>query len=185
MRIVAGTHRGRRLLGPNSNDIRPTADRVRESIFNVLGQRCDGFRVLDLFAGTGAMALEALSRGANSALLVDSSLNSVRLCKQNISNLGLEAQSEVWHMDVFLALSRCKIQSRCFELVFADPPYAFQNWGELWLKIGEEEVLSPGGKVVLERDKRGLFPAFPAFLSLQKEMIFGVTVVSILLHSQG
>jgi len=171
------------LLGPNAKDIRPTADRVRESIFNVLGQRCEGLGVLDLFAGTGAMALEALSRGADAALLVDSSLNSVRLCKQNIAALGLEAQSEVWHMDAFLALSRCKIQSRHFELVFADPPYAFQNWGELFHATLEAEVLSPGGKWIIERPRRCILPTLPRALSLQKEMKFGDTVVSILLHS--
>jgi 16S rRNA (guanine(966)-N(2))-methyltransferase RsmD len=183
MRIVAGTHRGRRLLGPNTKDIRPTADRARESIFNVLGQRCNGLQVLDLFAGTGAMALEALSRGANSALLIDSSLDSVRLCRQNISNLGFKAQSEVWHMDAFVALSRCKTHSRSFELVFADPPYAFQNWGKLLSAILEEGVLSPGGKMVLERGKRCILPVLPMVLSLQKEMKFSDTVVSILLYS--
>jgi 16S rRNA (guanine(966)-N(2))-methyltransferase RsmD len=183
MRIVAGTHRGRRLLGPDTKDIRPTADRVRESIFNALGQRCEALRVLDLFAGTGAMALEALSRGAHSALLVDNGLNAVRLCKQNISNLGFEAQSEVWHMDVFVALSRFKIQSRSFELVFADPPYAFQKWEELLSTIWEEGILSPGGKMVFERDKRCPLPVLTGALSLQKEMKFGDTVVSILLHS--
>jgi len=183
MRIVAGTQRGRRLLGPHSKDIRPTADRARESIFNVLNQRCEALRVADLFAGTGAMALEALSRGAHCALLVDNNVNAVRLCKQNISNLGFKAQSEIWHMDVFAALSRCKIQSRSFELVFADPPYAFQNWGELLSAILEEGVLSPGGKVVVERARRCVLPTLPRALSLQKEMKFGDTVVSILLHS--
>jgi len=185
MRIVAGAHRGRRLLGPSAKNIRPTADRTRESIFNVLGQRCEGLKVLDLFAGTGAMALEALSRGASSALLVDSSLEAVGLCKQNIAALGLEAQSEVWHMDAFLALSRCKRQSRSFELVFADPPYAFQNWEALLEATLETEALSPGGKWVVERERRCMLPALPKALSLQREMKFGDTVVSILLHSFG
>ncbi|MCL2625660.1 MAG: 16S rRNA (guanine(966)-N(2))-methyltransferase RsmD [Cystobacterineae bacterium] len=183
MRVIAGIHRGRHLLGPNSKDIRPTADRVRESIFNVLGQHFDGLQVLDLFAGTGAMALEALSRNAVSALLVDKHLDAVSLCKKNIANLGLEAQSEVWHMDAFAALSRCKTQNRRFELVFADPPYAFQNWGGLWLSLLKEEVLTPEGRVVIERDRRSLLPPLPPALSLQREMKFGDTLVSILLHS--
>ncbi|MCL2011862.1 MAG: 16S rRNA (guanine(966)-N(2))-methyltransferase RsmD [Cystobacterineae bacterium] len=183
MRIVAGTHRTRRLLGGGAKGIRPTVDRARESIFNALGQRCHGLRVMDLFSGTGALALEALSRGAHFALLVDNSVESVRLCKQNVSNLGFKAQSEIWHMDAFLALSRCKMEGKSFEWVFADPPYAFRNWEELWLKILEEEVLSPGGKMILERSKRCILPALPKAFSLQKEMKFGDTVVSILLHS--
>ena len=185
MRIVGGTHRSRPLLGPSSSGIRPTADRVRESIFNVLGQRCDGLWVLDLFAGTGAMALEALSRGAKAALLVDSHVESVCLCKQNRAALGLEAQSEVWHMDVFLALSRCKTQGRSFELVFADPPYAFREWEKLLSAILEEDVLSPGGRLLVERGKRCALPALPEALSLQRELKFGDTVVSMLLHSVG
>ncbi|MCL2258524.1 MAG: 16S rRNA (guanine(966)-N(2))-methyltransferase RsmD [Cystobacterineae bacterium] len=171
------------MLGPHSSDIRPTADRVRESIFNVLGQHFDGLRVLDLFAGTGAMALEALSRNANSALLVDKHVDAVRLCKKNIANLGLETQAEVWHVDAFAALSRCRTHNRRFELVFADPPYAFQNWGELWLAMLREEVLLPGGRVVVERDRRCALPVLPAALSSQKEMKFGDTLVSIFLHS--
>jgi len=183
MRIVAGTHRTRRLLGPTSKEIRPTIDRVRESIFNALGQRCENLSVIDLFAGTGAMALEALSRGAPSALLVDSALEAVRLCKQNVSNLELKARSEIWHMDVFLAMSRCKTQGRRFELAFADPPYAFQNWEKLFSSLLEEELLSPGGRLIVERSKRCSLPALPGALRLQKELKLGDTVVSILLHS--
>ena len=183
MRIVAGTHRSRRLLGPTSKDIRPTIDRVRESIFNALGQHCETLRVVDLFAGTGAMALEALSRGAPSAVLVDNHLEAIRLCKQNASNLELRERLDIWHMDAFAALSRCKTQNRSFELVFADPPYVFQNWEKLFSAILEEEVLSPGGRVVVERAKRCSLPDLPGALHLQKEMKLGDTVVSILLHS--
>src|SRR5260370_27451158 len=95
MRIIAGTARGRRLLPAKSAAIRPTADRVRESIFNVLGQNLDGEDVLDLFAGTGALALEALSPGARSAALVDSDRGAIRLCQGNAAALGFRAPTRI------------------------------------------------------------------------------------------
>src|SRR5689334_4596427 len=100
MRIVAGSARGRALKGPRSAAIRPTADRVRESIFNILGQWLDGQRVLDLYAGTGALGLEAVSRGAARAVLVDSGKEAVSLCRQNAKDLGFGGQVTVVAMPV-------------------------------------------------------------------------------------
>src|SRR5512132_3323905 len=95
MRIIAGTAKGRALKGPRGAGLRPTADRVRESIFNVLGQWLDGLRVLDLFAGTGALGLEAVSRGAREAVLVDSGREALQLCRENAEALGMAAQVQV------------------------------------------------------------------------------------------
>src|SRR4051794_21286152 len=95
MRIVAGTARGRPLEGPKAAGIRPTADRVRETLFNVLGQFLDGERVLDLFAGTGALSLEALSRGASSAVLVDRDRAAIGLCERNATSLGFRDRVEL------------------------------------------------------------------------------------------
>ncbi|AKQ66651.1 16S rRNA (guanine(966)-N(2))-methyltransferase [Myxococcus hansupus] len=97
MRIVAGTVKGRALAGPKSTSrhIRPTADRVRETLFNVLGQFLDGQRVLDLYAGTGALGLEAVSRGAGQAVLVDQDREALGLCRQNVDSLGLAGQVEI------------------------------------------------------------------------------------------
>src|SRR5262249_22343130 len=95
MRIIAGTARGRRLLAPKSQAIRPTADRVREALFNLLGQSFGGIEVLDLFAGSGALALEALSRGARRAVMVDSDRSAIRLCGANAASLGFSERVRV------------------------------------------------------------------------------------------
>src|SRR5438132_1215848 len=123
MRIVAGSARGRPLKGPKSAEvIRPTADRVRETLFNVLGQWLEGQSVLDLYAGTGALALEALSRGAAKAVLVDRDREAQALIRANAESLGFEGRVELLAMPVERAFAA--LAGRRFELVFADPPYA-------------------------------------------------------------
>src|SRR5947209_7907908 len=103
MRIIAGSARGRTLLGPKGEDIRPTSDKVRQSLFNILGQWLEG-RVLDLYAGTGALGLEAISRGAERAVLVDSGREAKELIAKNVAALGFSAQTEVLAMPAETAL---------------------------------------------------------------------------------
>ena len=108
MRIVAGTHRGRPLVGPKGPGLRPTADRVRESLFNLLGQFFEGGEVLDLYAGTGALAFEALSRGMSRAVLVDPGAESARLVAENARALEMEGRIELLRMPVVRAAPRRK-----------------------------------------------------------------------------
>src|SRR4051812_28311593 len=124
MRIVGGTARGRPLAGPKHEGLRPTADRVRETLFNVLGQAFDGERVLDLYAGTGALAFEALSRGASHAVLVDPDRAAVKLCEANAATLGFADRVEILSLKADRAVDRLCKAERTFELIFADPPYA-------------------------------------------------------------
>jgi 16S rRNA (guanine966-N2)-methyltransferase len=178
MRIVAGTVRGRTLRAPKSREIRPTADRVRESIFNILGQWTDGLAVLDLFAGTGALALEALSRGAVSALLVDSGREAQALCRENIRTLGFESQTELWALPAARAVERLSKSSRKFDLIFADPPYA-QKVGETLLgQIAQGGLLTPEGRLVFEHGKEE--PSLSEVLGLSRYdlRLFGDTQVS-------
>jgi 16S rRNA (guanine966-N2)-methyltransferase len=124
MRIVAGKFRGRTLQGPKSNLIRPTSDRLRESVFNILIHvygDITGARVMDLFAGTGALGLEALSRGARFALFVEESLEARAVIRQNIENLGVIGISNVFRRDAAKLGERGPIDP--FDLVFCDPPY--------------------------------------------------------------
>ncbi|MGQ0505406.1 MAG: 16S rRNA (guanine(966)-N(2))-methyltransferase RsmD [Myxococcaceae bacterium] len=178
MRIGAGTARGRAIEGPGpkSKDIRPTADRVRETLFNVLGQWLEGFKVLDLYAGTGAFALEAISRGAVSAVLVDSGREALTLCRANAEGLGFTPQVEILGMPVAKALPRLK--GRQFEVVFADPPYAAQVVPDLLTGVVEAEVLASGGRLLVEHDKREVSPAEFGPLVKDDERKFGDTVVS-------
>jgi 16S rRNA (guanine(966)-N(2))-methyltransferase RsmD len=122
MRIISGEARGRRLRAPRGAATRPTADRVREALFNILGSAA-GLCVLDLFAGTGALALEALSRGAAHAVLVDYAEAAARVIQANLAPLGYQDRARVLRLDVARALRLLERQGARFDLVFVDPPY--------------------------------------------------------------
>lgn len=153
MRVVAGTVRGRRLAGPTGDGLRPTGDRVRESIFNSLFSRgaVDGAVVLDLFAGTGALGIEALSRGAQRAVFVESSPVSAQLVRDNLATCGMTDRAEVVVADgpTWLGSDRTP-----WDLVLLDPPYGFADWSDL-LGGGLARRLSDrlAGMVVLESDR--------------------------------
>ena len=180
MRIVAGTARGRPLEGPkDSRTIRPTADRVRETLFNVLGQWMEGETVLDLYAGTGALALEALSRGAPHAVLVDQDREAVRLCRANAEALGFAGQVEVMNAPVERALEQLGRAGRRFALVFADPPYAVRGVLGILEQVERAAVLAPGGRLCIEHDKREEAPDSIGPLTRVDQRAFGDTRVSL------
>lgn len=184
MRIVAGTARGRVLAAPKSDDvIRPTGDRVRETIFNVLGQRCDGLAVLDLYAGTGALGLEALSRGATKAVLVDRGREALQLCRDNTTTLGFTAQVELIAADALAAVRQLAQQGRRFELVFADPPYKLEIATALLEVL--PQVLADEGVAVIETGVDEAVPERVGPLARIDERRFGITTVRIFrLNSQ-
>ncbi|SMC24084.1 16S rRNA (guanine(966)-N(2))-methyltransferase RsmD [Desulfacinum hydrothermale DSM 13146] len=124
MRIISGRFRGRRLFAPASRHVRPTSDRVREALFSIVGSRVQDASVLDLFAGTGALGLEALSRGAAQAVFVDSHPKSVELIRRNMGACGLDDQSaRVLCMPAKAAVERLRKEGRHFQIIFMDPPY--------------------------------------------------------------
>ena len=155
--------------------IRPTADRVRETIFNVLGQTCDGLDVLDLFSGTGALGLEAVSRGATRAVLVDSGKEALELCRINTETLGFAAQVEIMAMPVMKALLR--LRAKGFTLVFSDPPYKQQAAVAVLSKI--DTVMAEGALAVIEYAKEEKVPDVVGRMQREDERLFGATVVSI------
>jgi 16S rRNA (guanine966-N2)-methyltransferase len=177
MRIVGGTRRGRRLLGPRSASTRPTADRVRETLFNVLGQTLPGGHVLDLYAGTGALGLEALSRGADSAILVDSAKEAADLCRANATALGFEERVAVLRLPVDRALERLVAEERHFGLILADPPYAARAGA--WLVAAVEPLLAGSGTLVIEHDRREVLPPSGGALFKVDERRFGDSVLSL------
>jgi 16S rRNA (guanine966-N2)-methyltransferase len=178
MRIVAGSARGRTLKTPRGSDVtRPTADRVRETIFNVLGQTCEGLRVLDLFAGTGALGLEAVSRGAERAVLVDSGREAIALCRENTEALGFSDRVEVRSAPVKKALERLATEGARFELVFSDPPYALRAGLEVLTAL--EAIVVPQGVAVIEHERAEVLPEQVGHFRREDERSFGVTVVSI------
>ena len=179
MRIIGGSARGRRLLAPKSRAIRPTADRVRESLFNVLGQSFDGIEVLDLFAGSGALALEALSRGAHRAVMVDKDREAIRLCEANAAALGFADRVRTIAAPVARAVKLLEREGTSFELIFADPPYAARAVAETLVQIDAARLCRPSATVCIEHDKRELAPPSAGALAQIDQRRFGDTVVSI------
>jgi 16S rRNA (guanine966-N2)-methyltransferase len=174
MRVIAGRWGGRRLQAPPGDATRPTSDRVREALFSVLGDRVDGARVLDLFAGSGALGIEALSRGAAHATFVDSAPAAIRSLTANLSALGADA--EVRRADARRFLGAASANGRHYDLVFLDPPYrlAGRLGGELAAAL--PAVLAPGAVVVTESDRRA-----PLELELEPidERRYGDTLIRI------
>ena len=151
MRVVAGTHRGRRLVAPSGRAVRPTADRVREALFAILGP-LEGARALDLFAGSGALGIEALSRGAESAVFVDSDPRAVRAIRANLAGLGLEAA--VRRADALVFLRRSAAAGERYGLALVDPPYS--SAPRLAGPLSEllPAILLPDARIVTESDSR-------------------------------
>lgn len=161
MRIIAGTARGRRIEAPEGRNTRPTLDRVRENLFNILQMNIRGSRVLDLFAGSGALSIEALSRGAESATLVDSDRNAIRIQKKNLENLGFTGQAEVLLCDWKQAVRELVREGRIFDIIFLDPPYRMTILDEVFNAI--EGLMAEDGLVVLEHEARAEVSAGEAF----------------------
>jgi 16S rRNA (guanine966-N2)-methyltransferase len=176
MRIVGGSRGGRKLLPPRSAATRPTSDRVRESLFNMLGQTLPGGDVLDLYAGTGALGLEALSRGAERAVLVDSAAEASELCRKNSEALGFGAEVRILRLSAERALPRLEGEGRRFTLAFADPPYAARAGA--WVVGAVGPLLLEGGTLVVEHDRRESLPEAQGTLYRVDERRFGDTVLS-------
>ena len=151
MRIIAGTHRGRKIVAPKGLDTRPTGDRVREAAFNLIGP-VDGATVLDLFAGSGAMGLEALSRGAGRAVFVESDRAAARAIEQNLDTLLLKGT--VLQQDALRALQTEAHAGRRYDLVLVDPPYEMYPDLQPALARSLPRVLADGGLLVVETDAR-------------------------------
>jgi 16S rRNA (guanine(966)-N(2))-methyltransferase RsmD len=152
MRVIAGRYGGRRLQAPPGLDTRPTSDRVREALFSILGERVGGARVLDLFAGSGALGIEALSRGAAEATFVDSAPAALRAIRANLEALG--AQAEVRRADARRFLGGASGDARQYDLVFLDPPYRLAERLGSELTAALAAVLAPGAAVIAESDRR-------------------------------
>jgi len=180
LRIVGGEARGRTLRSVPGNATRPTADRVRQSLFDLLGQRMDGLAVLDLYAGTGALALEAVSRGARSAVLVENDARSCGVIYANIAALKYEPRCRLLRGELPGALQQ--LRGEKFDLVFSDPPYALKASQLTVDALTSNDLLAPGARIVLEMDRRE--PA-PEGLPLIDERRYGDTRVVVLTAAAG
>lgn len=175
MRIVGGELGSRRLVRPPAG-VRPTSDRVRESIFGWLGEVA-GLRVLDLYAGTGALAIESLSRGAKEAIFVDRAPGSLRVIRQNLAQLDLEDRSRVLRGDAARCARRLGRSGERFDLIFVDPPYDAGEAGRALSAIVEAGLLVCAGTVVVETARRHPLSLAPG-LSVLDERCYGDTRVT-------
>ena len=155
MRIIAGKNRGTKLYTLDGDDItRPTLDRVKESLFNIIMSRLENSNILDLFAGSGALGLESLSRGAGKVTFCDNSSKAINVIKNNINKTKLEEKTQVLHKDFSKAIIDLKNQKNKFDIIFLDPPYKTNYIVKAIELIIEENLLSEDGIIIAETDEK-------------------------------
>ncbi len=174
MRVIAGVKRGLKLFDFEGSDIRPTTDRVKENIFNIIAQYVCDADVLDLFCGTGSLGIEAVSRGCANAVFCDSDARSLSLAKKNVCHAGFEAKCVFYQIN---ALEFLKSTNLKFDIVFLDPPYNSGLCESALSLIFEKDILKGNGIAVVERDETDNF-SFPE-ANLIKEKKYGRTYINI------
>ena len=159
MRVISGSAKGKRLKAPSGLNTRPITDMIKGALFNVWGQRVPGSKLLDLFAGTGSVGIEALSRGALKAVFVDNSSEAIKIIKENLSNCRFETLHEVYRSDVFKALGRLERQGYRFDLVYVDPPFTNEKIIiDIMRAVDGTDILEPDGIVVLRTPRKKEMP---------------------------
>ncbi len=180
MRIISGTSKGRKLVTPKSLSLRPTSDRVKESIFNILREEIEGRMVLDLFAGTGNLGIEALSRGAKKVIFVEKGRHALGLIQRNLGQIGLEGRSEVLPVDVNRAIGILKQRGKIFDLIFMDPPYEKGMIEKTLMKLTSHRIYHKDSILVVEHHRRELLPPILHGWNLIRQRQMGETVISFL-----
>jgi len=179
MRVIAGDLGGRRLQAPRGRATRPTSDRVREALFAMLGELRGG-RVLDLFAGSGALGIEALSRGAELAVFVERDFTALRALCANLDSLGLAStRAQVRRVDALAALGTARRRQETYDLLFIDPPYSRARELGPELSVALPPLLGPAARVIVESDKRA---PLELALPLERERRYGDTSIRIHQH---
>jgi 16S rRNA (guanine(966)-N(2))-methyltransferase RsmD len=180
VRVITGQFKGRRLTTVPDRTIRPVTDRVKQTIFDSLATRLDlqDTQVLDLFAGTGSLGIEALSRGAKHCTFVDSSDQGITCIRQNLNTLGCFPAATVVQMDAFRFIDECRDQ---FALIFADPPYSYAETSRIPSAVFSRNLLEPSGYLLIEHTKNMIFEESP-LTRLDVVKKFGSTFVSFYVH---
>ena len=158
MRVISGRYRGRRLKGPKGMDLRPTGDRLKETLFNILKPRISGAVVLDIFSGTGAIGIEALSRGADRVVFVERDPAAIDLIRQNLQTCGIENDFLIIREDVFTTLRSLARQDFKSDIIFFDPPYDWKHYTDLLKLAFKPELMSPDACVVIEHTRKATLP---------------------------
>ncbi|HEY4553944.1 MAG TPA: 16S rRNA (guanine(966)-N(2))-methyltransferase RsmD [Bacillaceae bacterium] len=185
MRIISGICKGRQLKSVQGKGTRPTTDKVKETIFNMIGPYFDGGIGLDLFAGSGGLGLEALSRGLERVIFVDRDMNAIQTIKSNISICKMEDQSEVYRNDAERALKAIVKRELAFDFIFLDPPYKKQKLVDLLEFIDKHELLSDGGKIICEHSSEVVLQNEIGCLGQVKSGGYGIIGLTIYTKSKG
>lgn len=180
MRLVAGKQKGRRLKEPEGQDLRPTPARVREAVSSILAHRTQGARVLDLYAGTGALGLESLSRGAHRVTFVENHVVSARILRENVARCSYDERCVVVTQDVetFLASSPSFDAPTAFDIVFADPPYHTTDLARLLERLSQSGKIASQGIVILEHFFKHPVPTRAGILTQTRQSRYGDTMLT-------
>lgn len=182
MRIIGGNLRGKKILSVKGDLTRPTSDRLRESIFNIISFRIQGAAVLDLYAGTGAFGLEALSRGAVSADFVDNYKNAINVIKKNIISCNMSDRSRVLNWNIVNNLNCFKTVQPSFDIVFMDPPYNRKTVNKTLINLHSSHCLKPGAMVVVEHSTLEKIDSYFSYFEITNQRKYGKTLVSFLTY---
>lgn len=180
MRVVAGRQKGRRLKEPGGQGLRPTSARVREALLSILGHRIKGARVLDLYAGTGALGLESLSRGAREVVFVDNRAASIRILRENVSRCGYHNQCTIVSQDVAMFLTSPPPfgEPTAFDLIFVDPPYRGTDLTRLLERLSLSGKIAAKGTIILEHFFKHEVPGRTGALVQTRQSRYGDTMLS-------
>jgi len=180
VRVVSGSARGRRIIAPKGTKIRPTSDRVKEAIFNTIAALVNQSDFLDLFAGTGSMGIEALSRGARSCTFIDNSPQAIKCVKNNLSNIGFEDRSIVMLGDSTKMVTKL---TQTYDIIFLDPPYGYNLVMEIMKNL--KLLLKEEGIIVVETESKIELPSQCDTFRLLKKSRYGDTQVGYYTHKGG
>lgn len=179
MRVIAGKYRSRHLKGPGALPLRPTSDRLRETLFNVLGPSIEDSLFIDLFSGTGAVGIEALSRGAREVLFVESNAKAARLIRENLETLDIRAGAELLEADALRALEKIATRRMVADFVFLDPPY---EKNDAYLQVLEfldaSHLIAPQGIVIVEHFRKAELPERFERLECTRQLEQGDAILS-------
>jgi len=181
MRIISGISKGRKLVTPRDHSLRPTSDRVKESIFNALQGKLEGKVVLDLFAGTGNLGIEALSRGAKKTIFVEKGRLALRLIQRNLNLFGLKDRSEIFPKDANRAIGILKQKGESFDLILMDPPYEKGLIHKTLKTLNSHQIFHKDSILVVEHNRREPLPRTLGGWNLIRQRRIGETVISFLI----
>lgn len=185
MRVISGTAKGRSLKAVPGISTRPTTDKVKEAIFSMIGPYFDGGQVLDLFAGTGGLGIEALSRGMDKAVFIDIEKKSIDTIQHNLQVAGLKDQAEIYRTDAARALKALAKREQQFQLVFLDPPYKMKVIVDLINAMEVQAIIEANTTIVVEHDAKDVLDDVIGGFEQQRRADYGDTAVTIYKQSVG